>query len=128
MYIPCIFQLYFKIPDYTYSGSMIDPKSIQVSPAMKYKLTTGKYLTVLTPSFRNRLYQNSTFSETPQGKSSLQAKGTKVTSFLKQVHKKRFFNEVDLVPLAWEDEGKYIYTTLLHSKSPKSATNFLIID
>ncbi|KAL3872736.1 hypothetical protein ACJMK2_035940 [Sinanodonta woodiana] len=32
-------QLYFKIPDYTHSGCYIDPKSVQVSPSMKYKLT-----------------------------------------------------------------------------------------
>lgn len=32
-------QLYFKIPDFTQSGSVIDAKTIQVSPTMKYKLT-----------------------------------------------------------------------------------------
>lgn len=32
-------QLYFKIGDFTQSGCLIDPKSIQVSPNMKYKLT-----------------------------------------------------------------------------------------
>ena len=39
------FQLYFKITDFTHSGCMIDAKSIQVSPALKYKLTTGKTVT-----------------------------------------------------------------------------------
>lgn len=32
-------QLYFKILDFTQSGNVIDAKSIQVAPAMKYKLT-----------------------------------------------------------------------------------------
>jgi len=32
-------QLFFKINDFTLSGCFIDPKSIQVAPSMKYKLT-----------------------------------------------------------------------------------------
>ncbi|XP_046351242.1 AP-5 complex subunit mu-1-like [Haliotis rufescens] len=33
-------QLYFKIPEFTQSGCCIDPRSIQVSPSAKFKLTT----------------------------------------------------------------------------------------
>ncbi|XP_041354497.1 AP-5 complex subunit mu-1-like [Gigantopelta aegis] len=33
-------QLYFKIPEFTHTGCYIDPKSIQVSPSTKFKLTT----------------------------------------------------------------------------------------
>lgn len=33
-------QLFFKVPDFTHSGCYIDPKSVQVSPNTKFKLTT----------------------------------------------------------------------------------------
>lgn len=35
-------QLFFKINDFTLSGCYIDPKSIQVAPNMKFKLTSGR--------------------------------------------------------------------------------------
>ena len=38
----CVFQLMFKIPDHTQSGTTIDAKSIQVAPNIKFKLTCGE--------------------------------------------------------------------------------------
>ncbi|XP_064602639.1 AP-5 complex subunit mu-1-like [Liolophura sinensis] len=35
-------QLYFKIPDFSHSGCYVDPKSVQVSPSTKFKLTTER--------------------------------------------------------------------------------------
>lgn len=35
-------QLYFLIPEFTHTGCYVDPRSVQVSPATKFKLTTGR--------------------------------------------------------------------------------------
>ena len=36
-----MFQLYFLVPEFTHTGCHVDPRSVQVSPATKFKLTTG---------------------------------------------------------------------------------------
>lgn len=39
-------QLFFKVPEFTHSGCYIDPKTVQVSPNTKFKLTTvQEYIT-----------------------------------------------------------------------------------
>ncbi|XP_071162634.1 AP-5 complex subunit mu-1-like [Mytilus edulis] len=39
-------QLFFKVPEFTHSGCYIDPKTVQVSPNAKFKLTTvQEYMT-----------------------------------------------------------------------------------
>ncbi|KAK7104221.1 AP-5 complex subunit mu-1-like [Littorina saxatilis] len=35
-------QLYFMVPEFTHTGCHVDPRSVQVSPATKFKLTTGR--------------------------------------------------------------------------------------
>ncbi|XP_076464112.1 AP-5 complex subunit mu-1-like [Babylonia areolata] len=35
-------QLYFMVPEFTHTGCHIDSRSVQVSPAAKFKLTTGR--------------------------------------------------------------------------------------
>ena len=37
-----VFQIFFKIPDFTHTGCYIDPKSIQISNNVKYKLVNGR--------------------------------------------------------------------------------------
>ncbi|OWF38566.1 AP-5 complex subunit mu-1 [Mizuhopecten yessoensis] len=49
-------KLFFKIPDFTHSGCQIDPKSVQVSPNVKFKLTTvQEYLTGMEYKIWNNL-------------------------------------------------------------------------
>lgn len=35
-------QLYFLVPEFTHTGCYVDPRSVQVSPATKFKLTTAR--------------------------------------------------------------------------------------
>lgn len=49
-------KLFFKLPDFTHSGCQIDPKSVQVSPNVKFKLTTvQEYLTGMEYKLWNNL-------------------------------------------------------------------------